>query len=257
MCAVIPVASAARAQALPQGGVVVAGNAQIGGASGAMKITQSSGRAIIDWNAFSIGDKASVRIENGSGATLNRVTGSTVSSIDGLLSATGSVYLINKNGIVIGKSGQIDVGGSFVGSTQDITNASFLAGGSQTLQGASEAPIVNYGKIGSLGGDVALVAAKVENQGEITAANGTVGLLAGYQVVLRDQSLDEGKFSIVVGGAGTSSTNVGAIRAAEAELRAQGGNVYALAGTPAARSTPRASVPRKAVSSSRRATAAS
>jgi filamentous hemagglutinin family protein len=220
----------AKAQGMPSGGQVVAGAANIGGTANGMLITQLSDRAIINWNNFSIANKGSVRIENGKGATLNRVTGSSVSNIDGLLSATGSVYLINKNGIVVGKTGQIDVGGRFVGSTQDMSNQSFLAGGSQTLAGASEAPILNYGKIGSLGGDVALIASKVENQGTITAEKGTVGLLAGYQVILRDQALNDGKFSVVVGGAGTSATNSGAINAAEAELRAQGGNVYALAG---------------------------
>ena len=220
----------ARAQALPSGGQVVNGNATIGTYGNAMTVVQSSNKAIINWNNFSIADKNSVRFENGKGATLNRVTGTSVSNIDGLLQATGSVYLINKNGIVVGKSGQIDVGGRFVGSTQDISNESFLAGGAQTLAGASEAPIINFGKIGSLGGDVALIAAKVENHGEIKAEKGSVGLLAGYQVILRDQALDSGKFSVVVGGKDTSVTNTGAIKAAEAELRAQGGNVYALAG---------------------------
>ncbi|MCW2393542.1 filamentous hemagglutinin family protein [Sphingobium sp. B11D3A] len=172
-----------------------------------------------------------VAIDNGSGATLNRVTGNSISSIDGLLQATGSAYLINRNGIVIGKEGRIDVGGRFVGSTQDMSNESFLAGGNLTLAGASEASIVNYGKIGSLGGDVVLVAAKVDNQGAIEAENGTVGLLAGYQVMLRDQADNQGKFSVVVGGAGTSVTNAGQLKAAEAELRAQHGNIYALAGT--------------------------
>ena len=43
---------------------------------------------------------------------------------------------------------------------------------------------MNYGRIGALGGDVALVAARVSNAGEIDAANGDAGLLAGYKVVL-------------------------------------------------------------------------
>ena len=171
-----------------------------------------------------------MQFDNGSGATLNRVTGSSVSAIDGLLSGTGSVYLINPNGVIIGKSGVVNLGGTFAASTQDLTNSSFMAGGSLTFSGTSNASVVNEGKIGSLGGDVALIAAKVENDGSISAPNGDVGLAAGYQVLMSDQTLDQGKFQVLVGGAGTSATNTGAITAAEAELRANGGNVYALAG---------------------------
>ena len=55
-----------------------------------------------------------VQFNNGSGATLNRVTGNNMSQIMGSLSATGSVYLINQQGVVIGKQGVITTGGSFV-----------------------------------------------------------------------------------------------------------------------------------------------
>ncbi len=171
-----------------------------------------------------------MQFDNGSGATLNRVTGANVSSIDGLLSGTGSVYLINPNGVIVGRSGVVSVGGSFVASTLDVTNSNFLAGGDLTFTGSSPAAVINYGKVGALGGDVALIAARVENDGAITAANGTAGLIAGYSVVLRDAAVDDGKFSVLVGGTGTSVTNGGVIAAANAELRAEGGNVYALAG---------------------------
>jgi filamentous hemagglutinin family protein len=221
---------AAAAPTLPTGGVVQAGSASIGASGSGLTINQSSSRAIIDWTGFSIGSGGAVQFNNGSGATLNRVTGSGASTIDGLLAASGSVYLINPNGVIIGKSGVVDVGGTFAAATLDLSNASFMSGGDLTFSGASTAAVVNYGKIGALGGDVALIAARVENDGEITAANGDVGLAAGYQVVLRDAALDDGKFAVLVGGSKTSATNTGAIAAAEAELRANGGNVYALAG---------------------------
>jgi filamentous hemagglutinin family protein len=225
------VPSAVAGPALPTGGRVQAGAAVIGAPSGsALTINQSSSRAIIDWSSFSVGQAGSVQFNNGSGATLNRVTGQAGSTIDGLLAGTGSVYLINPSGVIVGKSGVVKVGGSFVASSQDLANGRFMAGGDLTFAGTSTAAVINFGKIGALGGDVALIASKVENHGEITAANGTAGLLAGYQVVLRDRALDDGKFAVALGGADTSSTNVGLIQAANAELRANGGNVYALAG---------------------------
>ena len=92
--------------ALPTGGKVVAGSATVGtAAAGTLTITQSSNKAIINWNGFSIGQGGQVAFDNGKGATLNRVTGAQVSSLDGLLTATGSVYLINPNGVIVGKSG--------------------------------------------------------------------------------------------------------------------------------------------------------
>ena len=229
--ALTPFPAAHAVPALPTGGKVVAGQASIGApAGGALVVNQSSGKAIINWNGFSIGAGGKVQFDNGSGATLNRVTGAQVSSLDGLLSATGSVYLINPNGVIIGKSGVVNVGGTFVASTLDTSNTGFLAGGPLSFTGPSSAAVVNYGKIGALGGDVALIATRVGNAGAITAAHGDAGLLAGSKVVLRDASLDDGRFAVELGGAGTSATNSGLIAAADAELRAEGGNVYALAG---------------------------
>ena len=222
--------AAAAAPVLPTGGQVAAGQASIAKTGSTLTIDQTSSRAIINWSNFSIGKGGTVQFDNGSGATLNRVTGAFVSSINGLLSATGSVYLINPNGVIIGKSGVVNTGGTFVASTQDLTNAEFLTGGTLTFSGNSPAEVLNLGKVGSLGGDVTLIASKVENDGTITAGRGDVGLVAGYQVVMSDATQNGGEFQVLLGGSGTSATNTGSIRAAEAELRANGGNVFALAG---------------------------
>ena len=221
----------AGAPVLPTGGKVVAGSASIGPPSGgSLTISQSSSKAILTWNGFSIGAGGRVQFDNGSGATLNRVTEASLSSIDGLLSGTGSVYLINPNGVIVGKSGVVKVGGTFVASTLDLSNVNFLAGGELSFTGSSPATVINYGKVGALGGDVALIAARVGNAGAITASNGTAALVGGYSVSMRDAALDDGRFSVLLGGTSTRVTNGGLIAAANAELRAEGGNVYALAG---------------------------
>ncbi|WAC27521.1 beta strand repeat-containing protein [Ancylobacter sp. SL191] len=225
---------AAAAGELPTGGTVVSGRATISPPSGtSVLITQSSRNAIITWGAFSVGAGNTVRVENGTGATLNRVTGFSRSQIDGSLSASGSLYLVNPNGITVGPTGQVTTGGSFIASTHDVSDAEFNAGGAITFRGSSPANVINYGTIGSLGGDVALIARKVENAGTITAPNGTVGLAAGYEVLVRDAALSDGKFVVKVGGGDTQAKTTGVIRAAEAELKANGGNVYALAGNTA------------------------
>ncbi len=183
---------AAFGQAVPTGGSVVAGNAAIAGSGNALTITQSSDRAVIDWTGFSVGSGASVAFDNGHGATLNRVTGTGISQIDGSLIATGSLYLMNANGVVIGKSGVVNTGGTFVASTLDVATGDFMKGGALNFAGPSRASVINLGKIGSLGGNVALIGATVINQGAISAANGTAGLIAGASVLLRDTANDSG-----------------------------------------------------------------
>ena len=131
--------AAAAAPALPTGGSVGAGSASISSSGSSMTISQSTPKAIVDWSSFSIGQGGSVQFNNGSGATLNRVTGTSGSAIDGLLSGTGSVYLINPNGVIVGKTGVVNVGGTFVASTLDVPDASFLSGGSLTFTSGSTA----------------------------------------------------------------------------------------------------------------------
>ncbi|TCF96323.1 hypothetical protein BZM26_38330, partial [Paraburkholderia strydomiana] len=63
---------------LPQGGAYVGGSGSIATSGDTMTITQPGpSRGIINWDSFSIGKSNVVNINNGNGATLNRVTGGT------------------------------------------------------------------------------------------------------------------------------------------------------------------------------------
>jgi filamentous hemagglutinin family protein len=194
-------------------------------------ITQpGSTRGVIEWNSFSIGKNNSVTFDNGSGATLNRVTGGSPSAILGKLSATGSLYVINPQGIVVGPSGVISTGGRFVASTLDVGNDAFMQGGGElTLSGDSNAAVINLGKISSTGGDIFLIARRAAiNAGTITAPNGTAELAAGEQVLLQDSASRKQVF--VQTGSQGRVVNSGRIAAAQISLQAGDGNVFALAG---------------------------
>nr|WP_235527599.1 filamentous hemagglutinin N-terminal domain-containing protein [Burkholderia sp. Leaf177] len=224
----IPAAHAAGP--LPGGGHFVAGAGSISANANAMTITQAAGsRTVIEWNSFSIGNGNKVKFDNPNGATLNRVTGGNQSVILGTLSATGSVYLINPQGILVGQNGVISTGGRFVGSTLDTTNTAFMQGGPLTFSGTSNASVINLGRIASSGGDIFLIArSEVNNQGTLSAPTGTAELAAGAQVLLQDSS--SGKQTFVQAGSGGTVVNSGTLRAAQVNLEAADGNVYALAG---------------------------
>ncbi len=221
----------ATAQSLPTGGTVASGSVTISQPSPTnLTITQSSATGIVNWSSFSIGQGHRTQFNNGAGATLNRVTGNVPSSINGQLSATGSVYLVNPAGVAVGPSGVVNTGGSFVASTLDVKDANFVAGGPLTFSGDSKAAVVNLGRIGSSRGDVVLMAREVRNEGTLSARNGTAAMASGSEVVLSDGSLGNGKVQVRRAAVNGEVRNSGAIRAAEVELRANGGNIYALAG---------------------------
>ncbi|MEM7012093.1 MAG: filamentous hemagglutinin N-terminal domain-containing protein [Verrucomicrobiota bacterium] len=192
-----------------------------------LEITQSSDKAIIHWEGFSIDSGEITRfIQPGSSAAvLNRVVSGDTSQIEGVLEANGRVLLINPNGILFGAGARVDTNG-FVASTLNVPDAEFLAGGDMRFSGASQAPVANLGEITAANGDIFLVGATVQNDGNLNAPNGAVGLAAGQQVLITKEG-DERVFVEV--GSNGSVDHSGAIRAAQAELKAAGGNPKAMA----------------------------
>ncbi|WP_260854004.1 beta strand repeat-containing protein [Paraburkholderia sp. BCC1886] len=228
VCCSIPPDSQA-AGLLPAGGNFVAGAGSIKGSGTTVTITQTSGRGVVDWNSFSIGGNNSVVFANGNGATLNRVTGGSPSLLLGSLSASGSVYLVNPQGVLVGPRGVIATTGRFVASTLDVSNdTAFMNGSPLTLSGNSNAGVVNLGTISSSGGDVFLIArTAVLNGGTVSAPNGTAELAVAQQVLLQDSS--SGQQVFVQAGTGGTLMTSGVIEAAQVNLQAMDGNIYAVA----------------------------
>src|SRR5260370_36368068 len=168
------------ASADPVGGQVVAGQATISSpASGIVNINQTSSRAIINWNSFSIapGEVTTFIQPSSNDAALNRVISDNPSLIYGSLQANGHVYLINQSGILVGPGGSVNTCG-FTASTLDVSDQSFLLGGNLNFSGASTAGVNNQGSIRALGGDVFLIANTVAHSAAINAPKATIGLAA-------------------------------------------------------------------------------
>ena len=114
------------AQVLPSGFSTPTGGVSrsVNAAGNVMTIDQSVQRGIANWGTFSIGSGATVNVRqpNASAVLLNRVTGESMSSIEGALNANGHVYLINPNGILFGQGARVSVGG-IVASTLDLAGA--------------------------------------------------------------------------------------------------------------------------------------
>jgi filamentous hemagglutinin family protein len=216
----------------PTGGQVASGNATITNAGSTLNINQGSDKAIINWQSFSIdsGELTKFLVPNSSSATLNRVLGGNPSAIYGTLQSNGKLFLVNPSGIVVGAGGRIDTAG-FLGSTLNVSDSEFLKGGDLHFLGTSGAGIDNQGTIHAASGDVYLIANQVSNSGTLSAPQGNVGMAAGTDVLLQ-QAGDQHLFvqpGVSITAQATGVTNSGAIQAATAELRAAGGNAYALA----------------------------
>jgi filamentous hemagglutinin family protein len=182
------VANAAQAgPSLPQGGSVASGVAVISSSPNAINIGQTTSKAVINWSSFNVGaaNKVVFSQPDAQSATLNRVTGSTNSTIAGEISANGTVYLVNPNGIAITPQGSIQTGGGFVASTLDITDADFLAGKIAFTGDGASAGISNAGHIlAGQGSYVALLGGQVANSGSISVPYGKIGLGSGEQITL-------------------------------------------------------------------------
>lgn len=206
----------------PQAPTIAAGSIAVTRQGQTTVVTQGTDKGIIDWRSFSIGPQEAVRFDQPgrSSVTLNRVTGTEQSRIDGNLSATGQVWLANPNGVMIGPGGQVNVGG-LLATTGRIDAQEFLRSGRAVIdQIPKDAALINAGSIlAGDGGYAALAAAAIENKGVVAARAGTIAAGAGKAMTLDftgdklisfqvTQPLDQGP-----AGAGSLVSNTGTLSA--------------------------------------------
>jgi mucin-19 len=235
------VISASPALANPAAGHVSSGTANITLEGTLLTIRQDSARAIIDWGSFNIGSGETTVFEfnhtAGAGsAVLNRVSSGSPSIIDGILRSTvgpngpvgGTVMLLNPSGILFTPNAQVSVG-NFVATTLGLAESDFINNTTLHFSG-STAGIQNQGHLAAQG-DIFLIAHTVQNSGSINAG-GAAGLAAGTTVTLAQSgnerlTVEAGTGNLTPIGVDNSAS--GQINAVAAELKAAGGNIYALA----------------------------
>ncbi len=172
---------------MPKNPSIQSGNVTIEGkGTNHLKIQQKTNKSIINWDSFSVhkGGRVDFNMPSTRSSSLNRVTGSTPSTIAGQINSNGKVLLINPNGVAITKNGVVKTG-SFAASTLDIKNNDFLKDIYSFKRKNNSKGVEISGKIivGS-GGNASLLGGYVSNSGTIMARLGKVSLGSGDKITL-------------------------------------------------------------------------
>ena len=176
----------AYALALPSGEQISAGSGDIGRSGSTLTVTQTSPKLALNWQGFNIGQGETVNFNqpSSSAIALNRVLGQDPSQILGNLNANGQVFVLNPNGVLFGRTAQVNVGG-LVASSLNMSNADLMAGNYTFSNSGAAGSVVNQGALTAAnGGYIALLAPEVRNEGVIIATLGIALLAAGDKVTL-------------------------------------------------------------------------
>ena len=217
----------------PIGGAVVSGQGSISSPNATTTlINQQSNQLTLNWSSFNIASGQTVRFvqPSSSSVALNNILSQSPSQIFGELDANGRVVLINPNGILFGRSAQLNVG-SLIASSLELKEYDPATGrlSFQSLSGHAGV-IDNEGTItAARGGSVALLGGTVLNNGLVVADYGTVAMGAGDVATL--DFYGGGLLRLQVSGDAKSNPS-GAAAAVQnsGRIQANGGQVLLTAG---------------------------
>lgn len=179
------IAGATLLHAAPSGGVVTSGVASIAQSGVVTTVNQSSQKASINWQNFSIAGNETVNFNqpSASAITLNRVVGNEKSIINGALNANGQVWILNSNGVLFNANAKVNTSG-ILATTKALSDEDFQ-NGVYSFKGSSTASVVNLGEITiNNGGYASLLANTVSNEGTIKAIQGFVTLTGANEATI-------------------------------------------------------------------------
>jgi filamentous hemagglutinin family protein len=174
-------------QANPTGAVVTKGAATVSSQGAKLTVQQTSQSAYINWKSFNIGAGETTSFVQPSSKSLvwNRINDANPSQILGNLSANGLVILQNTSGFYVGGQAAINTAGLIMTTSPSAPPEVFSGGAFDFSAPPPTAKIINYGEINAgAAGSVFLIAHDIENHGNISAPGGSIGLVAGKQVLL-------------------------------------------------------------------------
>ncbi|MCF6007578.1 filamentous hemagglutinin N-terminal domain-containing protein [Xanthomonas perforans] len=196
----MPVSGLAQVAAnqLPTGGSIAGGTGTINAVNGSSRtVDQTSSRMALTWSAFDIGSSATMIFNqpSASSVVLNLVQSGNPTQIYGNINANGQVFLLNSNGVLIGNTANINVGGLVV-STLGTTVSKFMSGDySLDAGGTTVAQVINSGTINAAAGSAVLIGGRASNSGTITATAGNITLAGADAATL---TFESGGFGVLI-----------------------------------------------------------
>ena len=141
-------------------------------------------KGVLSWVNFgagadtiAAGDTLTYTLPNATDSVLNLVSGGLATAIDGSIISNGNVYVMNKNGIVIGATAVVNAGGFYASAIDEpLAAANFALSGSLTYNGTTGGNVVVNGT--SAAGSVAQLQA-VGSGNNIVLAGNSVTVNAG------------------------------------------------------------------------------
>lgn len=170
----------------PINGQVVYGSASDPVTTGShMQMDQHSDKLIMNWQSFDIAHGESFKLNQPiNGAALFNILGPNGTEIYGQLSATGTLLLINPNGVLFGAGSEVSVG-NIIASSLSISKDDFLKGNYRFVAGNALGSVINRGTIKAQNeGYIVLLGNTVENSGTLVASNGSVVLGSAQEATL-------------------------------------------------------------------------
>ena len=147
------------------------------------------------------------------------MTGSEQSVINGILTATGRVFLINSNGILFGAGSSVNVG-ALLASTLNITDSNFLANNYVFTVPWGKGSVINNstnGIVAADGGFIALVSNEgVTNAGVVSAPGGKALMVSADGLTLNLNTVNSGLSSYLIGALDGTTTVGGVVNVAAA-----------------------------------------
>ena len=166
--------------AAPTGENVTYGGAVVSRSGNDTNINSGSLNNVIEWRDYSLTSTERVVHDGGAQTNnyLNIVTGANTSNINGKIIGGKDVYIVNPNGVIFGKSAEVNVGNLYV-STQEkatLNQANFTGSGGTPLVNTAtlKSDVINMGKITANTVEVHGSHIRFLNAADVTATNPVV-----------------------------------------------------------------------------------